>query len=125
MNFETEIYKGKSFSSLLKDIYQNSKSKEVELKELIGELKGMVNEIGDAVILVPLLKTYLELAIKNDESLIKMAAIVQKALTVSQKEDPDSGELLSDRDKEQLFAEIRNIQEVKKLPTLIAVNKTD
>lgn len=108
MNFEQELFKGKSFSSLLKDIYDNSRNKEKQLKDLIGQLKDMVNEPGDATLIVPLLQGYMEVAVKNDESLIKMASIVQKAMSVAAKAESDT-ELLSEKDKELLFAEIKKI----------------
>jgi len=76
-----EIFKGKSFESLLEDIYNNSKKKEMQIQILITELKPMIKNIGDAIIIVPLIKDYMEIAVKNDEALIKMAAIVQKAQT--------------------------------------------
>ena len=108
MDFEQELFKGKTFSSLLKDIYDNSKGKEKQLRELITQLKDMVEEPGDATLIVPLLQGYMEVAVKNDESLIKMASIVQKAMTAASKSESDT-ELLSEKDKELLFAEIKKI----------------
>jgi len=118
MDFDKEIFKGKSFSSLLEDIYKNSRSKEKQIRDLILQLKDMISEPGDAVMMVPLLQGYMEVAVKNDEALIKMASIVQKAMTMAKAADGDM-ELLSDRDKELLFAEIKNLDESQnKLPTL-------
>lgn len=108
MDFNQEIFKGKSFSSLLEDIYKNSKSKEKQIKELIIQLKDMVNEPGDAVLIVPLLQGYMEVAVKNDEALIKMAGIVQKAMSTAA--TTESGEILSDKDKELLFGELKQLQ---------------
>ncbi len=95
MDFEKEIFKGKSFSSLLEDIYKNSKTKEKQIKELILQLKDMISEPGDAVMIVPLLQGYMEVSVKNDEALIKMAAIVQKAMATNKVSEGD-GELLSE-----------------------------
>jgi len=108
MDFEQELFKGKSFSSLLKDIYVNSTGKEKQLRELITQLKDMVEEPGDATLIVPLVQGYMEVAVKNDEALIKMASIVQKAMSTAAKGDGDN-ELLSEKDREQLFAEIKRI----------------
>lgn len=108
MDFEQELFKGKSFSSLLKDIYDNSRSKEKQLRELVTQLKDMVEEPGDATLIVPLIQGYMEVAVKNDDALIKMASIVQKAMTAASKGEADT-ELLSDKDKELLFAEIKKI----------------
>ena len=46
---ELEIFKGKSFSGLLKDIYKNSADKEKQIKILIGELRPLIKNIGDAM----------------------------------------------------------------------------
>ena len=107
MDFNQVLFKDKTFSSLLEDIYKNATRKEKEIKALIDQLKPMIQEPGDAMMLVPLLKEYMELAIKNDDALIKMAGIVQRAMNSTGGGD-DSG-LLSDRDKELLFQEINNV----------------
>jgi hypothetical protein len=115
MEFEQEIFKGKTFSSLLEDIYKNSKNKEKQIRDMIIQLKDMINEPGDAIMMVPLLQGYMEAGIKNDEALIKMAGIVQKAMNASANSS-DSGDFLTDRDKELLFEEIKNID--KEIPRL-------
>lgn len=107
MDFNKVLFKDKTFASLLEDIYKNANRKEKEIKALIDQLKPMIQEPGDAMMLVPLLKEYMELAIKNDEALIKMAGIVQRAM-VSNSSDSE-GSLLSERDKELLFQEINNV----------------
>tara|TARA_R110001583_G_scaffold13766_4_gene58737 strand:- start:42884 stop:43222 length:339 start_codon:yes stop_codon:yes gene_type:complete len=105
----SEIFKGKTFDSLLKDIYDNSKRKETQIQILITELKPMIKNLGDAVIIVPLMKDYMEIAVKNDEALIKMAAIVQKA----QGRSTDEGSLLlTEEEKQQLIDQIQKIGEL-------------
>lgn len=101
------IFKDKSFSDILKEIYDNSKKKETQISALISELKPLINDIGDATLIVPLIKEYLEMGIKNDEQLIKMAAIAQRVL-MNQEE---SGNLtISEEEKEQLLKEIDKIE---------------
>ena len=106
MDFNQVLFKDKTFANLLEDIYKNANRKEKEIKALIDQLKPMIQEPGDAMMLVPLLKEYMELAIKNDDALIKMAGIVQRAM--SNGGNGDEG-MLSDRDKELLFQEINNV----------------
>jgi hypothetical protein len=115
MDFNQVIFKDKTFSSLLEDIYKNANRKEKEIKSLIDQLKPMIQEPGDAMMLVPLLKEYMEIAVKNDDALIKMAGIVQRAMG-NTPSDGDGG-LLSERDKELLFQEISGvkIEEPKKI----------
>ena len=103
-----EIFKGKTFDSLLKDIYDNSKRKETQIQILITELKPMIKNIGDAVIIVPLIKDYMEIAVKNDEALIKMAGIVQRAQQRSGSDDINSL-MLTEHEKEQLMAQVAKV----------------
>ena len=107
MEDNKEIFEGKTFDSLLKDIYDNSKRKESQIQILITELKPMIKNIGDAVIIVPLIKDYMEIAVKNDEALIKMAAIVQKAQSRSGNDGDNM--MLTEAEKEQLMAEVGRV----------------
>ena len=70
-----------SFSDLLKDIHGNQKKKAKQLAQLISELNPLVQSLGDATVVVPLIKEYMEISVKNDDALIKMAAIVQRLST--------------------------------------------
>jgi len=110
MNFEDqELFKGKSFSSLLKDIYTTTKNKEKQINILISELKPLVKNIGDATIIVPLIKEYLEVGVKNDEHLVKMAAVVQRAMT---RVEASGGDLiLSDDEKQQLLDTMNDMED--------------
>ena len=110
MNFdEQELFKGKSFSSLLKDIYTTTKIKEKQINILISELKPLIKNIGDATIIVPLIKEYLEVGVKNDEHLVKMAAVVQRAMT---RTDSSTGEFsLTEDEKQQLIDTMNDMEE--------------
>ena len=74
---EIELFKGKNLSDLFEEIYTNSKNKRDQIKELIASLSPLIEGIGDATLLVPLIKDYLDIGVKNDEQLVKLAQIVQ------------------------------------------------
>ena len=99
--FNEEIFKGKSFSDILKEIHVNSTKKEKQINSLISQLQPLVKNINDATILVPLIKDYLDVGIKNDEQLVKMAAIIQRAIARNESEGTDF--TLSDIEKKQLI----------------------
>jgi len=110
---QVTLFGKKTYADLLKEIHTNQKDKEVQLHSLIEGLKPMVTCSSDAIIMVPLIKEYLELAIKNDDALIKMAGIVQRAMNTKM---VDNGELLSDEDKELLFESLKGLDDdVKKI----------
>jgi len=100
------LFGKKTFADLLKEIHTNSSSKEKEIRGLIESLKPFINSAGDAVIIVPLIKDYLDVSVKNDDLLIKMAGIVQRAMNSSSGEDTM---LISDAEKEMLFESIQQL----------------
>jgi hypothetical protein len=106
MGFDTEIFGSKKFSDLLKDIYDNQKKKDRQINLLIADLKPLITNIGDAALLVPVIKDYMEVSVKNDEHLVKMAAVVQRM--VSNKGEEGSS-FLTDEEKDALLKEIKSI----------------
>ena len=55
---DTIIFEGKSSSDVFKEIYNNSKKKDKQINSLIAELKPLIQNIGDAPVVVPLIKEY-------------------------------------------------------------------
>ena len=104
-NLDSVIFGSKKFSDILNEIYDNQKKKEKQISTLIGELKPLINDIGDATLIVPLIKEYLEISVKNDEQLIKMATIIQRALTNTTSNDGGFG--ISEEEKQQLLSEVQ------------------
>jgi hypothetical protein len=99
------IFGNKKFSDILKEIYDNQQKKDKQINALIAELKPLVQEIGDATLIVPLIKEYLEISVKNDEQLIKMATIVQRIVN-NNSSNSDGGFGISEEEKAQLLAEL-------------------
>ena len=102
-NLDNIVFKKKKFSDILSEIYDNQKKKEAQITGLISELKPLINDIGDATLIVPLIKEYMEIGVRNDEQLIKMATIVQRALNNSSGEDALD---ITEEEKEELMAEL-------------------
>tara|TARA_Y100000592_G_scaffold37953_1_gene60062 strand:+ start:1285 stop:1641 length:357 start_codon:yes stop_codon:yes gene_type:complete len=100
------IFGKKKFSDILSEIYDNQKKKEKQITGLISELKPLISDIGDATLIVPLIKDYMEIGVRNDEQLIKMATIVQRALNNSG--DGDSLGI-TEEEKQQLMDELERI----------------
>ena len=110
-NLESNIFGKKKFSDILKEIYDNQKKKETQISALINELKPLINDIGDATVVVPLIKEYMELGIKNDEQLIKMSTIIQRALSSNKSEEEGFG--MTEEEKKQLLTEIEKFNPKK------------
>ena len=93
MDFEQKIFGQKSFSDLLKNIYDNSREKEKQIKDLISGLKPLVTDTQSALMVVPL---------------IKMAGIVQRAMNNSA---GGSDDFLSEAELDQIRGEVQKIGE--------------
>ena len=105
--FENIIFGKKKFSDVLEEIYNNQKKKDQQVTALISELKPLISDIGDATLVVPLIKEYMEISVKNDDILIKMAALAQRAMaTVSS----DGSLTISDEEKDQLLAAMNELK---------------
>ena len=102
---DSVVFGNKKFSDILSEIYDNQKTKQQQIGGLISELKPLINDIGDATLIVPLIKEYMELGIKNDEQLIKMVNIAQRALSSGKSEEESFG--MTDDEKAQLLSEVK------------------
>lgn len=102
------VFGKKKFSDILNEIYDNQKKKEKQISGLIAELKPLINDIGDATLIVPLIKEYMEIGVRNDEQLIKMATIIQRALNNSSSDDSLG---ITDEEKAELMAELDKLNE--------------
>ena len=94
------LFDDKSFSDLLKEIHKNQSKKSKQLASLIAELRPLITNLGDATVVVPLIKEYMEISVKNDDQLIKMAAIVQRLSTGTS--TTGDGGMLTEGEMEQL-----------------------
>ena len=111
------IFDDKSFSDLLKEIHGNQKKKAKQLASLIAELRPLVQSLGDATVVVPLIKEYMEISVKNDDQLIKMAAIVQR-LSTGTASNGDGG-LLTAEEMDQLMDVAEEIAKTVEKPKQI------
>ena len=102
---EFELFQGTSFSDLMKDVYHNSKKKSRQIDSLIQDLKPLIKNIGDATVIAPLLKDYLEVSVKNDDALVKLAAVVQRLVTASNKDEEGNEFGMSDEERKRLVDE--------------------
>tara|TARA_Y100000034_G_C6751395_1_gene334041 strand:+ start:136 stop:576 length:441 start_codon:yes stop_codon:yes gene_type:complete len=102
MKHDPTIFGDKKFSNILEEIHKNSADKRVQIDLLISELTGYIQTAGDVVQIVPLISQYLEVAVKNDEQLVKLATLIQRLMSVEVKGSEQST-LLTEQEKEQLL----------------------
>ena len=114
MSDNNEIFKGKTFQDLTKDIYDNTINKKKQIDLLISEIHGFITTIDDVVLVAPIIKEYMDVAVKNDEHLVKLAGVIQRILSKSSGGDEESL-LLSDAEKEDLINALQeDVKDIQK-----------
>lgn len=114
-----EVFKGKTFGQLCKDIVSNSEEKKTQLDILITDLREMIKTVNDAVTVVPLLKDFFEIGVRNDEQLIKLAAVVQRLIAgKGGGEEGLGGSLLTEEEKKQLMAAVEETAKAIQEPAI-------
>ena len=103
MSNENEIFEGKTFQDLTKDIYENTTKKKLQIDLLIQEIHGFITTIDDVVLVAPIIKEYMEVSVKNDEHLVKLASVLQRIFSKATNADDDDALVLSESEKEQLM----------------------
>ncbi len=101
------IFKDKKLSDILEEIYNNQNKKSTQISALIKELQPLIENIGDATLVVPLIKDYLEVGVKNDDLLVKMAVLAQKSVSMGGDKDNPFG--ISQQEKEALLKEAKEL----------------
>jgi len=109
-NFDdVTIFGNTSLSDLFKQIHRNNKDVDKQINEFIDTLKPIAtSNAGSAVMLMPTVKDLIDVNVKNNEQLIKMAGIAQRAATVN----ANTGQELIDMDEiNALLEEQKAVQE--------------
>jgi hypothetical protein len=121
MATDYELFEGKSLSDVFKDIYENTEKNRQQLDVLTRELVSFIKDGDTAIQIVPMLKEYLEINVKNDDQLVKIAAIVQRLLSAETRGGSDDAFGLSDKEKDQLMKAVEeSAQDVQKYSDTIA-----
>ena len=102
MDIKEELFKGVSFSDLMSNVYHNSKKKDRQINQLISQLQPLIRNASDATIIVPLIKEYLDVAVRNDDHIVKLTAITQRYISTTQTISGESS-LLSEDEKQELL----------------------
>lgn len=108
----TKDGKDHTFEDLLLKIYENSEKKQEQILATVTQISPMIETLSDAMAILPLLTSLQETAIRNDDALVKMAAIIQRGLgKQKQKFDLPEKEELSPADwRAELMEQAENIR---------------
>jgi hypothetical protein len=108
MSNDYTIFDGKNLSSLFKDIYDNQVNKKKNISEMIESLRKLIKNVGEAAVIAPIIKDLIEISVKNDEQLIKLATIAQRLAIAETKNVGEDG-WLSESEKKQLLQDMEEV----------------
>ena len=107
MSSEFQLFDGKNLSSLFRDIYENQQNKKKNISDLIESLRKLIKNVGEATVIAPIIKDLIEVSVKNDDHLIKLATIAQRLAAAEAKGIGEDG-WLSETEKAQLLNEMED-----------------
>ena len=110
MEKDFKIFGDKNFSDLSEEIYENNKLKKTQIDLLIQEVHGYIQGIEDIAIVGPIIKELMDVGIKNDDNLVKLATLYQRIMSKQTVDESDVG-LLTEEEKEQLMASLEDVAE--------------
>jgi hypothetical protein len=106
MAFDTELFDGKTLADLFSDIYKNTDKKREQINQFIASFVKLIKTPEDAAVLGPVIKDFLDVNVKNDEHLVRLAQIAQRLVSISTK-STTTGDMLSEEEKLQLLTNIK------------------
>lgn len=107
MGSEFQLFDGKNLSDLFRDIYNNQINKKKNISELIESLRKLIRNVGEATVIAPIIKDLIEVSVKNDEHLVKLATIAQRLAAAEAKGIGEDG-WLSEYEKSQLLSDLED-----------------
>ena len=110
MDNDIKIFGDKNFSDLSQEIYENNKLKKTQIDLLIQEVHGYIQGIEDIANVGPIIKELMDVGIKNDDNLVKLATLYQRIMSKQTVDESDVG-ILSEEEKEQLMASLEDVAE--------------
>jgi hypothetical protein len=103
------LFGSTSLSDIFKQIHRNNKDTDKQINDLIETLKPLASSnAGSAVMLMPTVKDLIDVNVKNNEQLIKMAGIAQRAANTGGSSNPN--DFFDPSEIQQLIEEQRVIQ---------------
>jgi len=102
---DTVVFDDKQLTDLLREIHTNTVDKKDTLISMIGDLRKYMTGAETAIMFAPIIKEYLDVLVRSDDHLIKIATIVQRIISAEsyQKNGGDLDEILSDDEKAKLI----------------------
>ena len=103
---EYVIFDDKTLSDVFRDIYKNTESKREQINTFVTKLVRQIRTPEDAAVISPIIKDFMDVNVRNDEHIVRIAQIAQRAIAIGTK-TVSSTELLTEEEKQQLLSNIK------------------
>lgn len=107
MDINSELYDGKSLADIFTEIHKNTDSKRAQINSFIMKMVQLIRTPEDAAVIGPIVHGFLEVNVKNDEHLVRVAQIAQRIVSVGTKSTQTLDGLLSEEEKQALLKDIK------------------
>jgi len=113
MSLDKEIFDGKTLSDLFSEIYKNTDSKRQQINTFVSKLVMLIRTPEDAAVIGPVIKDFIDVNVKNDEHLVRVAQIAQRLVGAASKNESVDG-LRTEAEKQALLGDLKaELDEIK------------
>ena len=105
-----EVFEGTTLQDLLKEIHSLAEHRRNQITTVMDTLAKLITNVNDAAVIAPLVKDYMDVNVRSDEALIKIATVQQRIMVAEKLAHSGGSDLLTDSEKEDLLASIREEQ---------------
>ena len=106
-----EVFEGTTLQDLLKEIHSLAEHRRNQITTVMDTLAALITNVNDAAVIAPLVKDYMDVNVRSDEALVKIATIEQRLIAAEKLTSSGDSDLLSDDEKESLLNNLRETQE--------------
>ena len=110
MSNDYKVFKGTTLADLFEKIENNSSRNKIQIESLMQEMMVFIKDPNSAIQLFPMIASFMEANIRNDELMVKLTAVVQRVLQTEAKVDVNEFGL-SDKEKEDILSKIHSESE--------------
>lgn len=107
MSMDTVIFDGKTLADMFSDVYRNTENKRQQINQFVANFVKLIRTPEDAAMLGPVVQSFLELNVKNDEHIVRLVQIAQRLATVNGKA-AGGADILTEEEKNQLLRNIKD-----------------
>ena len=105
-----EVFEGTTLQDLLKEIHSLAEQRRIQITTVMDVLAKLITNTNDAAVIAPLVKDYMDVNVRSDEALVKIATIKQRLMAAEKLAGGGGGDILTDEEKDSLLTNLREAE---------------